>query len=158
MQKQKRSTPHAQHAQRGAAVHLAMQAGASMIGGFAAAALLFSGLAALRCKVDIAPQLLSPIATVAMQFCGSLRLPGGKPSFPLYRPSKGRRCFAPVRLAACLGSYCKTVAVEFGKKAGFAFVPRLCFPCQSLVSVSKLCSRVKLPVKGHRRCKCFVNL
>ncbi len=66
MQKQKRSTPHAQHAQRGAAVHLAMQAGASMIGGFAAAALLFSGLAALRCKVDIAPQLLSPIATVAL--------------------------------------------------------------------------------------------
>ncbi len=37
-----------------------------MIGGFAAAALLFSGLAALRCKVDIAPQLLSPIATVAL--------------------------------------------------------------------------------------------
>lgn len=63
MQKQKRNLPHAQ---RGAAARLAMHAGASMIGGLAAAALLFSGLAALRCKVDLAPQLLSPIATAAL--------------------------------------------------------------------------------------------
>lgn len=63
MQKPKRNTQRA--AQRGAAAHLAVHAGASMVGGFAAAALLFSGLAALRCKVDIAPQLLAPISTAA---------------------------------------------------------------------------------------------
>lgn len=63
MQKQKRNAPHAQ---RDAAVHLTVHAGVSMMGGLAAAALLFSGLAALRCKVDIAPQLLSPISTAAL--------------------------------------------------------------------------------------------
>ena len=63
MQKPKRNTQRA--AQNGAAAHLAVHAGASMIGGFAAAALLFSGLAALRCKVDIAPQLLAPVSTAA---------------------------------------------------------------------------------------------
>lgn len=62
MQKPKRNT---QRAQRDAAAHLAVHAGTSMICGAAAAALLFSGLAALRCKVDIAPQLLAPISTAA---------------------------------------------------------------------------------------------
>lgn len=63
MQKPKRNTQRA--AQNGAAAHLAVHAGMSMLGGFAAAALLFSGLAALRCKVDIDPQLLAPISTAA---------------------------------------------------------------------------------------------
>lgn len=63
MQKQKRNV---QRVQSGAAVQLAVHAGVSVLGGFAAAALLFSGLAALRCKVDMAPQLLSPISTAAL--------------------------------------------------------------------------------------------
>ena len=63
MQKQKRN---AQRAQSGAMMQLAAHTAVSLIGGFAAAALLFSGLAALRCKVDIAPQLLSPISTAAL--------------------------------------------------------------------------------------------
>lgn len=62
MQKTKRNT---QRAQSGAAANLAVHAGMSMIGGLAAAALLFSGLAAVRCKVDIDPQLLAPISTAA---------------------------------------------------------------------------------------------
>lgn len=63
MQKQKRNAPHAQ---RGAAAHLAVHAGISILCGLAAAALLFSGLAALRCRVDLAPQLLPPVSTAAL--------------------------------------------------------------------------------------------
>ena len=63
MQKQKRNV---QRAQSGAIMQLAVHTVVSLAGGIAAAALLFSGLAALRCKVDIMPQLLSPISTAAL--------------------------------------------------------------------------------------------
>lgn len=69
MQKQKRN---AQRAQNGAMMQLAAHTAVSMIGGFAVAALLFSGLAALRCKVDIAPQLLSPLSTAALSLAALL--------------------------------------------------------------------------------------
>lgn len=60
MKKQKRTS------QRSPAALFFAHIAISLADGTIAAALLFSGLAALRCQWDIAPQLLSPIATAAL--------------------------------------------------------------------------------------------